>query len=209
ASQRHEELTREMRELRTRRVNAVGSLHGKLCALHGKPWVLKAPPSGARAHCSKTLSSHSSPRSPQSPQRSMSCGSRSQSPQPSRSMSRKRKALPRRLKKLKEASSSSLEAAEERRKQRMAADGWIFETCPRYTVPGGVIVKPPVWKDLPKGMSAFHRSLIDVVGQSLRKKDKYMSADSEGRDSSLAATSRSGMCKSSSRNSCSSAKRSW
>lgn len=87
-------------------------------------------------------------------------------------MSRKRKALPRRLKKLKEASSSSLEAAEERRKQRMAADGWIFETCPRYTVPGGVIVKPPVWKDLPKGMSAFHRSLIDVVGQSLRKKDK-------------------------------------
>eukprot|EP00913_Durusdinium_trenchii_P020758 g19498.t1 len=60
-------------------------------------------------------------------------------------MSRKRKALPRRLKKLKEASSSSLEAAEERRKQRMAADGWIFETCPRYTVPGGVIVKPPEW----------------------------------------------------------------
>ena len=151
--ERLKELKHRERELRTRRVNATGGLHSKLCELHGKPWTWK--PEGVQQMMPKP--SEQTSRSPVS--------------SPCHSISRKkRKNVPRRLKELKEASTCSMEAAEDRRKQRMVSDNWIFETCPRYTVKGGVLVRPPVWKDMPKGMSSFHRDLIGVVAMSLRYK---------------------------------------
>jgi len=54
----------------------------------------------------------------------------------------------------------------------MDADSWIFETCPRYTAPGGVFVQPPVWGTVPRGMSAFRKNLTAIVARGLRRKEE-------------------------------------
>jgi len=65
---------------------------------------------------------------------------------------------------------TSQEFYEHCKKHRDLANTWIFETCPIYTKPGAVHVQQPVWKDVPKGMSSFHRNISDVVAESLSKK---------------------------------------